>query len=142
MLNYMICAAVVCVLFLGIVYLSLLLQQHMLEEASDEELKETKKHLLELQQGDNFVMNGQDVLLSLEMVNEERIIKSVLYERRKNGQQAAFRLFVFMRAAKIISRGERLEVRQKGRRSRGRRRQEKKAVKAPAVRKEDGEGRC
>ena len=69
MLNYMICAAVVCVLFLGIVYL--LLQQHMLEEASDEELKETKKHLLELQQGDNFVMNGQDVLLSLEMVNEE-----------------------------------------------------------------------
>ena len=35
MLNYMICAAVVCVLFLGIVYLSLLLQQHMLEEASD-----------------------------------------------------------------------------------------------------------
>ena len=69
MLNYMICAAVVCVLFLGIV--SLLLQQHMLEEASDEELKETKKHLLELQQGDNFVMNGQDVLLSLEMVNEE-----------------------------------------------------------------------
>ena len=43
----------------------------MLEEASDEELKETKKHLLELQQGDNFVMNGQDVLLSLEMVNEE-----------------------------------------------------------------------
>jgi len=47
-----------------------------------------------------------------------------------------------MRAAKIISRGERLEVRQKGRRSRGRRRQEKKAVKAPAVRKEDGEGRC
>ena len=71
MLNYMICAAVVCVLFLGIVYLSLLLQQHMLEEASDEELKETKKHLLELQPGDNFVMNGQDVLLSLEMVNEE-----------------------------------------------------------------------
>ena len=60
----------------------------------------------------------------------------------KDGQQAAFRLFVFMRAAKIISRGERLEVRQKGRRSRGRRRQEKKAVKAPAVRKEDGEGRC
>lgn len=71
MLNYMICAAVVCVLFLGIVYLSLLLQKHMLEGASDEELKETKKHLLELQQGDNFVMNGQDVLLSLEMVNEE-----------------------------------------------------------------------
>ncbi len=71
MLNYMIFAVLVCALFLGVIYLSLVLQQYMLEQASDEELKETKKHLLELQKQDNFVMSGEDISISLEMVNVE-----------------------------------------------------------------------
>lgn len=70
-LIYILCAVAACVMFLGIVYLSVVLQQHMLEEASDEELKETKRCLFELQQGESFAMSGQDVLISLEMVNEE-----------------------------------------------------------------------
>lgn len=70
-LIYILCAVAVCVMFLRIVYLFVFLQQHMLEDASDEELKETKRCLLELQQEGSFAMSGQDVLISLEMVNEE-----------------------------------------------------------------------
>lgn len=70
MLNYILCAILMCVVCLGLIYVSLLLDKYFIKNASNDSLIERRDELNRLRQKRNW-KHDMDLQYSLDMVEAE-----------------------------------------------------------------------